>query len=201
MSAAVFRVAKLITVATVFTWGVLGCGAGRSGLPSEVTIVLPDDTSVTVDEGSGAPSLADSSWQFFRTAGNAQSTAFATVNFGADGNLESFEDSQLAPEIFGDTVIFDNSRRPTKQPGLQYAAATYGAETSDASGFTFEGRLTAFAVGLQAGSGTASASGTFDPDDSDTVHGTFLFSSRVTLIDLPNANRDDEFTFVGRRVK
>ena len=60
--------------------------------------------------------------------------------------------------------------------------------------------MTAFAVGIQAGSATAIATGTFDPDDPDTMTGTFSFSTRVTLISLPEANTDDEFPFIAHRV-
>jgi len=77
---------------------------------------------------------------------------------------------------------------------------TYGAETSDGTGFTFEGRLTAFAAGLQAGYATATATGTFDPDDPNTMTGTFSYSTRVTLISMPEANVDEEFTFIAHRV-
>ena len=41
-------------------------------LPSSVTIELPDGTSVKADDSSGAASLANSSWRFYRTAENLQ---------------------------------------------------------------------------------------------------------------------------------
>jgi hypothetical protein len=178
-----------------------GCGsAQRSGLPETVTIELPDGTTVEADQGAGAPSLADSRWEFFHTSSSAQGIAFVTITFGAEGNLESFEDNTIAPEIFGDTIVFDGQRHSTAQQGLQYAAATFGAETADATGFAFEGRLTAFAAGIQAAKGTATASATYDPDDPDTVVGTFTFSTRVTIASIPDANMDDEFAFVGHRL-
>jgi len=177
-----------------------GCGAGGTGLPKSETVLLPDGSTVTVDEGSGAPSLANSRWRFYRRSSTGQVGAFATVVFGPDGNLYAFEDNQLAANIFGDSIIFDATRRATKQVGLQYAAATYGAETEDASGFAFEGRFSAFAAGFLAGTGEANAVASYDPDNSDRVEGTFSFSSEVTLLPIPEANMDEEFNFVGERV-
>ena len=187
-------------VAPLFALSLMaGCGA-NSKPPSSITVELPDGTTETVKIGAGAPSLANSRWYFYRTAGSAQAGAFATVVFGPDGNLEAFENNTLASNIFGTEIIFDNTRRATKQAGLSYIAATYGAETSDGNGFAFEGRLIAFAAGIQAGFGTATAAATFDEDDPDTVRGIFTFTTEVTLISLPEANQDEEFNFVGERV-
>lgn len=190
---------RLVPASLVLLFSV-GCGLGGTGLPSTVTIDLPDGTTVQVEQGSGATSLADSEWQFYRTAGAGQSIAFLTIRFGPEGDLESFENNTIAREIFGSTILFDGQRHTTVQKGLEYAASTYGAETSDGSGFAFEGRMTAFAAGLQAGYATATATGTFDPDDPDTMTGMFSYSTRVTLISIPEANQDDEFTFIAHRV-
>lgn len=187
---AIFTTALLVTV---------GCGGGSS-VPSAVTIELPDGTEVRATQGSGVITLADSQWDFFRTASTAQGAAFVRIQFGSQGELTRFDNNTIASEIFGSTLIFDGARHNTTQQGLQYAAATFGAETSDSSGFAFQGLLTAFAAGLEAATATATASGTFDADDPDTMRGTFTFSSRVTLLDIPEGNIDDSFTFVGRRV-
>ena len=37
-----------------------------------------------------------------------------------------------------------------------------------------------------------------DPNDPNVVRGTFAYSTRVTLISIPEANQDDEFSFLGR---
>jgi hypothetical protein len=178
-----------------------GCGsAQRSGLPETVTIELPDGTTVEAGQGTGAPSLANSRWEFFQSSSSAQGLAFVTIIFGPEGNLESFQNNTIAQEIFGDTIVFDGQRHSTTQQGLSYAAATFGAETADATGFAFEGRLTAFAAGIQAANGTATATASYDPNDPDTVVGTFTFSTRVTIASIPDANIDDEFAFVGHRV-
>ncbi len=187
-----------LTAIAVFT--LTGCGAGKTNLPSTVTVELPDGTTVEVEPGSGVASLADSQWEFYRTAAAGQGLAFVTIVFGPDGNLESFENSTIASEIFGSSIRFDGSRHETSQKGLQYAASTYGAETSDGSGFAFEGRMTAFAAGIQAGTADLTATGTFDPDDADTMTGTFSFSTRVTLVSIPGADQDDEFFFIAHRV-
>ncbi len=189
-------IVPLITIAC-------GCGSfsfGASGLPESVTLELPDGSMVEVEQGAGAPSLADSTWQFFQTTSSGQSLPFVTITFGPDGNLERFENNTIASEIFGDTILFDGQRHTTTQKGLQYAATTFGAETSDASGFTFEGRLSAFAGGLQAATATATAVATYDADDPDTVVGRFEFSTRVTISAIPNGNTDAAFAVVGRRV-
>lgn len=180
---------------------VFSAGAcGGNGLPSEVTIELPDGTEVSTTLGSGVISLADTTWDFYRVANTGQGIAFVRVQFGSQGELAMFENNTIASSIFGDTIIFDGQRHNTSQVGLQYAAATFGAETADATGFTFEARLTGFAAGLEAATATATAVAEFDPDDPDTVMGTFTFTSRVTLLDIPEGNIDDEFSFVGQRV-
>ncbi len=176
-----------------------GCGGG-SNLPNEVTVTLPDGTEVAVEEGAGAKSLSNTQWTFFRSAGNAQGAAFATIVFGENGNLERFEENKLAENIFGDEVVFDGTRRATKQAGLSYAAATYGAETSDASGFSFEGRFTAYFAGIAAGEAEASATGVYDESDPNIVRGTFHFVTRTTLVDIPGGNSEDTFDFVGERL-
>ncbi len=178
-----------------------GCGgATGSGLPETVTVELPDGTTVEVDQGAGVPSLANTIWELFQTTGAGQSLPFVTISFGPEGELERFENNTIASEIFGDTIIFDGSRHNTTQKGLTYAAATFGAETSDSSGFTFEGRLSAFAGPIQAADATATAVATYDPDDPDTVVGTFSFSSRVTVSSVPEGDIDLEFGIIGHRV-
>ena len=189
-----------IIFAASLSLSVMGCGSRSTGLPESVTLELPDGTTVEAEQGDGVPSLANSQWEFFRSSSSAQSIAFVTINFGPDGNLESFEENTIAQEIFGDTIQFDGQRHNTAQKGLQYAAATFGAETADAGGFAFEGRLTAFAAGFEAARATATATATFDPDDPDTIEGTFTFSTRVTITSIPEGDMDDEFAFVGRRV-
>ena len=131
---------------------------------------------------------------------SGQGAPFVRLRFGSNGELAAFENSTFAQEIFGSALLFDGVRHNTTQPGLQYVAATYGAETSDSTGFTFEGRLTAFAAGLEAANATASALGEFDPDDPNLMRGLFEFSSRVTLLDYPEGNQDVQFSFLGRRV-
>lgn len=177
----------------------LGCGP-RNGLPNTVTVTLPDGSQIDATQGAGVIALADTTWDFFRSADNAQSGAFVRVKFGPEGELDRFENNTIAAEIFGDTLIFDGERHSTTQAGLQYAAATYGAESADETGFTFAGRITAFAVGLTAATAEASAIAEFDADDPNTVRGVFSFSSQVTLLEMPEGNLDDEFSFVGRRV-
>ncbi|MCO6439292.1 MAG: hypothetical protein J5J06_19555 [Phycisphaerae bacterium] len=177
-----------------------GCGPSNNGLPSQLTVTLPDGSEAPVTLGSGVISLADTRWTFYQAAPNGQGAAFVTIRFGSEGQLEAFEDNTIAANIFGDTILFDGARYPTAIPGVSYAAATYGAESSDATGFAFEGRLTGFAAGLEAASGTASAVGEFDVDDPDTIRGTFSYKTEVTLISIPEGNQEDEFNFVGRRV-
>lgn len=193
----VFTVAVL---PVVLASTLIGCGPTNNGLPPEVTVTLPDGTEAPVTLGSGVISLADSRWQFYRASGSGQGAVFVTIRFGSEGQLAAFEDNTIAANIFGDTILFDGARYPTALSGVSYAAATYGAESSDETGFAFEGRLTGFAAGLEAATGTASAVGEFDPEDADTMHGTFSYKTEVTLINLPEGNQEDEFEFVGRRV-
>ncbi len=191
-----------LVVACCFVFAVVasGCGSANNGLPSTITVELPDGTAEVVTLGSGVVSFADSEWQFFQTSPAAQGLPFATIIFGPDGELEAFENSTIANSIFGSNVYFDGALHPTAQTGLSYAAATFGAQTADAKGFAFEGRITAFAAGLEAASATATAVGEFEGDDINTVRGTFTFSSRVTLLNIPEGNMDMSFDFMGTRV-
>ena len=188
-----------LVIAACLSLSLVGCVPPPSGLPGSVSILLPDGTNVEAEQGSGAASLANTQWQFFRTIGSAEALV-VTVNFGPGGELGSFTENTIAQNIFGNTIQFDGQRHPTAQQGLEYAAATYGAETGDAGGFAFESRLTAFFAGIQAGNGTASATATFDAGDPDTVSGTFTDSTRVTIASIPGGDSDDSFPFVGRRV-
>jgi len=199
MSSWLVSLRKGLVMAACLSLSLVGCGCRNSGLPGTATIELPDGTTVEVEEGAGAPSLANSQWQFFRTAGSAQGPAFVTIHFGPDGELESFEDSTISQGIFGDTILFDGGQHSTTQQGLEYAAATFGAENE--SGFTFEGQLSAFYAGIQAATATATATATYDAGDPDTVVGTFKFSITM-LVSTPSIPTipDDEFPFVGRRV-
>jgi len=93
-------------------------------------------------------------------------------------------------------------RHDTNQPPVTYEAATYGAETSDASGFTFVGNLNAFApvLGMVA-EATADAQGQYDETDPDLMTGSFTFSgSTVDLPGAPAQTFDDSMDFVARRV-
>lgn len=180
--------------------GLAGC-FGSPTMPSTVLVELPDGTTVEADQGAGVASLVNTKWQFYRTAQAAQGISFLTLSFGPSGSLDSFENNTIAQEIFGSTLIFDGKKHATSQSGLSYAASTYGAETSDSTGFSFVAKLTAYAAGIEAGNATATATGTFDPDDADTMTGTFAFTTQVTLpIDIPGADQDDEFYFIAHRV-
>ncbi len=182
----------------------LGCGTQGGAIPDLVTVELPDGTTTTATLGAGVASLSDSTWEFYITGqidlSPAQAVPFVVISFGPDGELTRFDGNTFSPEIFGETIYFDGNRHNTNQTGLSYTAATYGAETSDATGFTFEGRLTAFAAGLNAANATATASGTFDPNDPDTMTGEFSFSVRVTITSIPDANTDQAYTYIAYRV-
>lgn len=200
MSLPFARTLSRIVVPVFVVLAVVGCG-GRSKLPATVIVELPDGTTVEVDQGAGIASLENSAWQFFQTSGSAQGMAFLTVSFGEGGTLDRFENNTIAPEIFGSTIYFDGERHDTSQAGISYAASTYGAETADGTGFAFEGKMTAFMAGIQAGFANLDAAGTFDPDDPDTMTGIFSFMTEITLpIDIPGAEVDDEFSFIAHRV-
>ena len=182
----------------------LGCGTQGGAIPDLVTLELPDGTTTTATLGAGVASLANSTWEFYITGqidlSPAQAVPFVAISFGPEGELTQFDQNTFSPEIFGDTIYFDGKRHNTNQTGLAYSAATYGAETSDATGFTFVGRLAAFAAGLNAANATATASGTFDSNDPNTMTGEFSFSVRVTITSIPDANTDQAYTYVAYRV-
>lgn len=200
-------VKRLMIVTTALSLvGLTGCGAGATGLPQSVTIELPDGTTTEATLGAGVISLADSTWAFHQSfeGGGSSSVPFVTITFGPEGELTSFEDNTIAAEIFGDTLIFDGQRHDTTQPGLTYAAATFGAETSDASGFAFVGELNAFAPILgTVASATATADGEFDPEDPDVMSGSFAFVADI-LVELPGVPTEtieESFDYRATRVE
>ena len=197
----VLRIGRLVALPALACFALTGCGS-RSNVPSSVPVTLPDGTTVNVTMGAGVISLADTEWGFYRAVGNTPGAAFVRVRFDSEGSLAAFEDNTIASQIFGSTILFDGQTHATSQAGLSYAAATYGAETSDSTGFTFEGRLTAYAAGFEAAVVTATAMAEFDPDDPDTVRGTFAFTSEVLMFAemFPQGNMDDEFPFIGIKV-
>lgn len=194
------RILSLFVFGAVILIPVAGCGSNRPAVPSALTVTLPDGTEERVTQGSGIISLADTSWDLYAVADNAQSVPFITLNFGSGGTLSRFDNNTIATEIFGSTIYFDGKRHSTRQAGVEYTAATYGAETADASGIAFEGRMTAYAAFVEAAKVTAGASGTFDEDDPDTLRGTFSYSTRVTIASIPGGNQSDSFNFVAYRV-
>lgn len=183
-----------------------GCASPSTSLPATVVVELPDGTTVEVEAGGGVPSLADSSWDFFRSGAGA---AFVRITFGPSGELTSFTNSTIAPEIFGATILFDGVRHATSEPPLEYAATTFGAGTADGTGFAFEAVFVAFALAFEVGDGSATASGTFDPDNGDRMTGTFTFSTQITLdpallaqfgFPADQTSQTDTFEFVAERV-
>ena len=196
------RIDSTLWLAGLTTIVLGGCFPANNNLPATVIVELPDGTSVEVEQGGGAPSLADSSWRFFRVTGAAQqANAFVTITFGPGGALEKFDNSTFAQQVFGSTILFDGQQHATSQEGIAYAASTFGAETSDGTGFSFEGRLTAFFTGLPVGGADANATGTFEPDDPNTMTGTFTFSTELSIpIPIEGVEVNDEFDFIARRV-
>ncbi len=192
----------VISLAALTFTAIAGCGSRGGGLPSTVTIELPDGTETQATLGAGVLSLANTKWQFFHASGSAQGPAFVTIAFGPAGNLQAFEDNTFASEYFGSTILFDAERHSTSQAGLTYFAATYGAETSDASGLAFEGLLNAFTAGIKVASARATASGTFDPDDPDTMTGEFAFVVDILVSSpgVPSDTQEQAFSFIAHRV-
>lgn len=203
----IVRLSVILCLSLVCAGLMPGCGGGAADAIPETTIVeLPDGTTQEVSLGAGVASLANTTWRFNRVVGDGF-VPFATVSFGPQGNLTSFENNTLAPEIFGDTLLFDGKEHATSQQGLTYVAGTFGAETNDATGFAFEAVLAAFfGIAGQVATGNANASGTFDADNPDRMTGTISINTEVTLplgITFPgaeDANVDEEFAFFGVRL-
>jgi len=177
-------------------------GCTGSTLPETVTITLPDGTQTEATLGSGVLSLADTTWSFYQGS-TITGTPFVTITFGPDGELTAFEDNTISPEIFGDTIYFDGQNHATAFPGLSYSAATYGAESSDATGFSFIGQLDAFAVILgQVADGVAEATGTFDANDPNLMTGEFSFDIIITA-EIPGVALEDvssSFSYIAQKV-
>ncbi len=186
-------------VAAAFLTAVLaGCGSGPSDVPGSVMVQLPDGTEVRAPLGSGVSRLADTQWDLFAASPTAQGIPFLRIRFNPNGSLRSFVDNTFAPEILGSTLLFDGRRHETKQFGLAYTAATYGAQTADGLGFGFQGRATAFAAGLvEAATARASATAMLDPDDATILRGVFTFSIHVKITGIPTPPAQDPINFVG----
>ena len=199
MSSRVLGMAKLSVVPALMIFALGGCGS-RSTLPSTVVVDLPDGTTAEVEQGAGVTSLADTTWRFLRATGTAQGLPFLTISFGPEGNLEAFSDNTIASQVFGSEILFDGQQHSTSVSGVTYAASTYGAETVDGSGFTFAGRMTAWAGPIVVGQATATATGTFNPDDPNTMTGTFAFTTDINFVSIPEAEMDEEFSFVAHLV-
>lgn len=192
-----FPLRSVLTVA-FFIAVLAGCGSNRPDVPGAVMVDLPDGTTVRATLGSGVISLASTEWDLYATSPTAQAVPFVRLRFNSNGSLRSFVDNTFAREIFGATILFDGKRHPTRQFGLEYSAGTFGAETSDAQGFAFEGRLAAFAGGLvEAATATASATGTFDPDDPNIIRGVLAYSIRVKIGGIPTPPAQEPINFVG----
>lgn len=197
---------RIVVLSLMAAGGLMLCSCGGSGgggntVPDSATIELPDGTTQVVTLGAGVPSLANSTWEFYATASTAQSAPFLVISFGDNGNLERFDDNTISPEVFGDTIYFDGARHSTNQQGVSYEAGTYGAETSDATGFAFEGVLTAFAAGIKVAEADAGASGEFDAGDPNEMRGTFSIQMEVTANFLPPSSMDETFGFVAYRIE
>ena len=199
------QVARVSFVSGSFTLallGAIGCGSAGGSLPDAVTIELPDGTTTQATLGSGVATLANTTWQLLVTSEAAQGVPFVIIAFGEQGNLEAFYENTLASEVFGSSILFDGERHNTTQKGLSYSAVTYGAQTSDASGFAFEGRMSAFAAGFKVASGEAAAVGMFDPDDPNVMTGTFSFGYdiEVSVPGVPTEGEDQSLNFVAERI-
>ncbi len=199
MSYRIFHASVVLPILGLFAFMMGACGSSGT-LPSTVLVDLPDGTSVEVEEGAGVTALANTTWRFFRSSGTAQGLPFLTISFGPEGNLAGFADNTIAPQIFGSEILFDGEKHETAMSGVAYAASTYGAETVDGSGFAFAGRMTAWYGPIVVGEATATATGTFDPDDPNTMTGTFAFTTELTFFEIPEAEIDEEFFFVAHKV-
>jgi len=204
MMTASSTIVRAFGLSAMFVFSLIGCAKPNGAVPDTVLVELPDGTTATATLGAGVASLADSTWEFYVTGqvnpAPAQATPFVVISFGPAGELTRFEHNTFASEIFGDTIYFDGQQHNTSQTGLSYTAGTYGAETSDATGFAFVGRLTAFAAGFNAANATATASGTFDANDPNTLTGEFSFSVVITIPSVPQTNTDAAFSYIAHRV-
>lgn len=201
----VLRTAGFVLLPAMTSLLMLGCSG--TGLPDTDTVALPDGTQVQATMNSGVISFANSSWEFVRTGeSSAQGAVFVIVEFGPSGELASFMNFTMGQEFFGSEILFDGERHNSTVQSVQYAAATYGAQTADARGFAFKANLNAFApVVGQVANATATASGQFDGDDINTVRGTFVFESHVTnnmfgAVPDEYVDIEDTMFFVGHRI-
>lgn len=182
----------------------VGC-TGSSSLPETVSVNLPDGTQAEVTLGAGVVSLADTSWDLYQVydGGVVAGSPFVRITFGPNGELSSFDNNTFVTELFGDQILFDGERHDTIQPPVTYEAATYGAETSDASGFSFVGYVNVFEpVAGMVAEATVMAQGQYDAEDPNLMTGSFSFSGSTTdLPGIPAQTFEDAMDFVARRVK
>lgn len=173
-----------------------GCNGG-AGVPSSVSVGLPDASEQTAGLGEGAASLADTAWDLYEAS---TGRFLVTLEFDENGALSRLADNQIvATEVIGGEVVADGKSHATATDGLTYAAGTYGAEND--SGFGFTARVRAYYGGLLVGSASASAMG---EHDDETMIGTFSYKSQVEVGivagALEEANGSGSFEFIGYRV-
>jgi hypothetical protein len=172
-SAAIFFLA--ITALTLPT------GCADNSLPGSLQLLWPDGSNFEAPLGSGAPSLANSTWDVFPgpILGPAP-IAIARVTFGDAGQVVSFE---AAPDFVGSiptdlpgitTMLIADGVPRDLVPGVSYVGGAYGGQTGANIAITAFFRYSAGPV--KVAEVTLAIAG---EQNADRIDGTFAFN--VTL--------------------
>jgi hypothetical protein len=175
-------------------------GCGDPGVPESMMLQLPDGSTVEADLGSGAATLANSTWQFVNATDTGSETLALTLSFGDDGELLGVADSPLLQPLFGDAIQLDGKRHATRQAGVQNAAGAYTTESEDGEEVAIGGLAIAYVAGIEGGKANVLAFATFDEGGTDILRGHVAFSTRVTLLEIEGADVNESLNFIGFRV-
>ena len=168
---------KLVRSAFLFPVVIFGIGCQDLSLPEFLLLYFPDGTSYNAPRGSGAPSLAGTTWAVYQVGGD-QNTPELRFELGSDGELKRVFDNQaFAVDVIGETFIPDGARHATSFPSSSYLGESYVGEQGS---FVVASGYGKFFIGpLLAASSTATVSGTVN-DARNRMDGTFT----VELIDI-----------------
>lgn len=166
-----------------------GCsGCPDLSLPASLSIVLPGGEPFDAPVGSGAASVANSTWAVYQDGGVQFSKQAALappelrlllrLELGPAGEIvRVFDNRAFAPDTIGTELLIDGGGHPAPFPGSSYVAMGYGGELGLSVGFSGFGKF--FAGPITLATTTISVVGTLN-DNRDRLEGTLALDIQLT---------------------